>query len=393
MACGDAIEVDGARAAPLGMPAATFLKRYWQRKPLLIRQAFPGFESPISGDDLAGVACEPHALARLVRYARSRDRWQVTQGPFDEARFASLPKRDWTLLVQDCDKWFGQIGALLDHFRFVPAWRLDDVMVSFAAPGGSVGAHIDRYDVFLLQGEGRRRWRISVDRDAPQTFRDDAPLKLLRSFTPTHEWVLAPGDMLYLPPGIAHEGVALDRCQTLSIGMRAPSFGELALDYAEFLAEREDDGDARRIRDGTAAPPRYRAELDIAEAARIQRGFAAASRASAAEFARFLTAALARYRASGSGVVATRPLSADAFDKRLDRGLKLVRNPWSRFVWSQAPRGATLAFNGDVFEGSRALARALDRDAPLAAREIRVFDAPDRALLRVLLAAGHLVTA
>src|SRR3546814_488027 len=204
------------------MPAADFLRDYWQKKPLLIRNALPGFVSPIEPEDLAGLACEDAALSRLVRHDRERDAWTVRHGPFREEEFPGLGDRDWTLLVQDVDKWDADIAALLPKFDFLPRWRIDDVMVSFAATGGSVGAHVDQYDVFLLQALGHRRWQVDTRDDPPLHFRKDAEIRLLQRFTPSHDWVLAPGDMLYLPPGVPHHGVAEDPCLTFSIGMRAP---------------------------------------------------------------------------------------------------------------------------------------------------------------------------
>ena len=232
------IEVHAKPGQLLGMPPAHFLRDYWQKRPLLIRGAFPGFVSPLSPEDLAGLACEEAALSRIVRHDRRKDQWTLRHGPFAETEFPKLPKRDWTLLVQDVDKWDADVRALLDRYRFLPAWRIDDVMISFAAPGGSVGAHVDQYDVFLLQGQGRRRWQIDTRADPPTAFRDDVELKLLRDFHPTHTWTLEAGDMLYLPPGVPHHGVAADACLTFSIGMRAPSQAELMLDFAEHLAER-----------------------------------------------------------------------------------------------------------------------------------------------------------
>ena len=154
------IEVDAGGQPPLGMAPGLFLRDYWQKRPLLLRNAFPGFIAPLQPEDLAGLACEELALSRLVQYERGSDRWVLRSGPFEEHVFPALPTRDWTLLVQDVDKWDADVQALLQHFGFLPSWRVDDVMVSFAAPGGSVGAHVDQYDVFLLQVEGRRRWRI-----------------------------------------------------------------------------------------------------------------------------------------------------------------------------------------------------------------------------------------
>ena len=199
------IEVDARALPPLGMPPAEFLRDYWQKKPLLVRNAYPGLGTPIEPEDLAGLACEEGTLSRLVAHDRDEDRWMVRHGPFDEALFPQLGDHDWTLLVQDDDKWDADVAALLPAFGFLPRWRIDDVMVSFAATGGSVGAHVDQYDVFLLQAHGRRRWQVDTRPGAPLDFRDDVELRLLRHFDPDHDWVLAPGDMLYLPPGAAND--------------------------------------------------------------------------------------------------------------------------------------------------------------------------------------------
>ena len=210
------IEIDARDLPPLGMPPEQFLRDYWQKRPLLIRNAFPGFESPIQPEDLAGLACEDGVLARIVQHDRASDGWKVSHGPFPEEMFPGMPHQDWTLLVQDVDKWDADIAALLPHFSFLPRWRIDDVMVSFAAPGGSVGAHIDQYDVFLLQAHGHRRWQIDARPNPPLGYRPDVELRLLQQFDPSHDWVLGPGDMLYLPPGVPHHGVAEDACLTFS---------------------------------------------------------------------------------------------------------------------------------------------------------------------------------
>ena len=211
---------------------------------------FPDFESPIQPEDLAGLACEEGTLSRIVAHDRARDAWLLRHGPFDEAMFPDMPHHDWTLLVQDVDKWDADVAALLDAFDFLPRWRIDDIMVSFAAPGGSVGAHVDQYDVFLLQALGHRRWQIDAsDEPVRPDFRNDVELKLLREFHPTHEWLLRPGDMLYLPPGVPHHGVAEDACLTFSVGMRAPSAAELLGDFVDTLAADADEACAIAIPD------------------------------------------------------------------------------------------------------------------------------------------------
>ena len=213
-----------------------FLQEYWQQKPLLIRQALPGYISPISPDELAGLALEEEVESRLVEGGSNN--WSLRHGPFTEQDFLDLPEQDWTLLVQAVDLWVPQVQQLLERFDFLPPWRLDDVMVSFACPGGSVGPHFDQYDVFLLQVEGRRRWQIGGHCDGNTPLQADCPLRVLESFSSQQEWLLEPGDMLYLPPGMAHWGVAETECLTYSIGFRSPSIADLLGDLAvELMAQ------------------------------------------------------------------------------------------------------------------------------------------------------------
>ena len=241
------IEVHATARHFLGMPAADFLRDYWQKRPLLIRNAFPGYESPLQPEDLAGLACEDGVLARLIEHDAASDGWRVRHGPFAEEDFPGLPDHDWTLLVQDMDKWDADLRGLLDRFDFLPRWRIDDVMVSFAATGGSVGAHVDQYDVFLLQAQGHRRWQIDASDAPPLAFRDDVELKLLRDFHPDHDWVLTPGDMLYLPPGWAHDGIAQGECMTCSIGFRVPEGTDLAREVLIRWMEGMDTIDKPRL--------------------------------------------------------------------------------------------------------------------------------------------------
>lgn len=219
-----------------GLTPQQFMAEYWQKKPLLIRGAIPGFRSVIDPDELAGLACEADVPSRLIRFdperAQEGEGWQVDQGPFDEEDFAALPASHWTLLVQGINHVLPEAQALLGRFNFIPNARLDDVMVSYAPAGGGVGPHVDSYDVFLLQGAGKRRWRISGQTDLRLI--PDAPLRILSHFACEQEWVLEPGDMLYLPPQVAHWGIAEDDdCMTYSIGFRAPAARELAIEFLE----------------------------------------------------------------------------------------------------------------------------------------------------------------
>ena len=215
-----------------GISPERFMAQYWQKKPLLIRAAVANFKPLLSESDLWALAADEEVESRLIQ--KTPKAWKLTPGPVPEP--VSTKKKDWTLLVQGVDLHVSAVHALLQQFRFVPDARLDDVMISLAGAGGGVGPHFDSYDVFLLQAAGRRRWQISAQKDL--TLVEGAPLKILQNFQPTQEFVLEPGDMLYLPPRYAHDGVALDAgCQTYSIGFRAPRAGEMAREILHRLAE------------------------------------------------------------------------------------------------------------------------------------------------------------
>lgn len=316
----------------LPLPLDRFLAEYWQRKPLLIRGGLPGYRAPLSPEDLAGLSMEEESLARLIQYRRRADRWSVRHGPFVEADFAALPERDWTLLVQDVDRWDPAVAALLEHFRFLPRWRLDDVMVSYAVAGGSVGAHVDQYDVFLVQGLGRRHWMWDAAAAPDLQFRPDVPLKLLQQFKPTDEAVLEPGDILYLPPGVPHHGVALDPCLTLSVGLRAPSVGELwqarVGDWAETLDE------SLRYADPGLAATEAAGELDDAAIARL----AALLKAHAppddpASLRRWFGRMLSTWRQARPPEPPARRSSEASIGKRLASGAVLQLDAGVRPVW------------------------------------------------------------
>ncbi len=217
-----------------GLSPATFLQEYWHKKPLLVRQAVPNFSGPLDPQQLRSLAARQDVESRLV--SRIEGRWNLQHGPLPASRFRKLGRRDWTLLVQSVDHHLPAAAALLEQFRFVPHARLDDLMVSYAAPGGGVGPHFDSYDVFLLQGLGHRRWRISAQKNLDLV--EDLPLKILKRFKPSAEYLLGPGDMLYLPPHYAHDGVAEDACMTWSIGFRAPPTQELAQGFVDFVRDR-----------------------------------------------------------------------------------------------------------------------------------------------------------
>lgn len=386
------IEVQARPGQLLGMPAERFLRDYWQKRPLLIRGAFADFETPVLPEDLAGLACEEGALARIVSHDRASDGWTLRTGPFNEEDFPGMPDHDWTLLVQDVDKWDADVRALLQHFAFLPRWRMDDVMISFAATGGGVGAHVDQYDVFLLQAHGQRRWKIDASESIkgkrpPLGFRDDVELKLLKTFKPTHDWVLEPGDMLYLPPNVPHDGIAVNPCLTFSFGMRAPSSAELISDWLDDLVADADE--AIRYQDPDLKLPADTHEIDDAAMKRVVAALNALRMNDPDRlgdwFGRFITT----YRAAGDILPSQAPPAPEDVETALAEGGLLERHPWARLAWRRASKGASLYCSGRNFalpvKDAQVLAAAEQLDDTAFAK----LSAKGRAAVLDLLAGGH----
>ena len=241
-----------------GLSPQTFMRRHWQKKPLLIRQAVPAVSAPLSRTQLFDLTARDDVESRLIVHD-DQGRWRLRHGPFKRRSFPSLAQMRWTLLVQGLDLHVPAAHELLARFRFIPDARLDDLMLSFATDGGGVGPHFDSYDVFLLQVQGRRRWRIGRLKDP--ALEPDAPLKILSNFQAEQEWLLEPGDMLYLPPRWAHEGVAVGECMTCSIGFRAPERHRWGAEVLQRMLDAAEPADAQTLyRDpqqpATAAPAR-----------------------------------------------------------------------------------------------------------------------------------------
>ena len=246
-----------------------FLQRYWQKQPLLIRQAFPDFVNPLPAEELAGFSLEEDVISRLViEDTQQQAQWRTLHGPFSETDFSSLPKSHWTLLVQQVNTLHEELDALLQAFRFIPRWRLEDIMVSYAADQGSVGPHFDYYDVFLLQAEGERRWQLGQHCDSASPLVPGLDTKILAEFDCQQAYLLQPGDMLYIPPGVAHWGVAQGECITYSIGFRAPSHSEILLDYFTGMAAKLTED--QRYTDPSLSALQHSAEITPAVIERLQ---------------------------------------------------------------------------------------------------------------------------
>jgi len=339
-----------------GLNAQRFLSQFWQKKPLLVRNAIPDFKGVVQAPELFALAMRNDIESRLV--SRRSGAWHLREGPFSRTELARLPRTGWTLLVQGLNLELSAADALLRRFRFLPYARLDDVMVSHAAPGGGVGPHFDSYDVFLLQGPGRRRWRVGKLRNP--ALDPAAPLKILRNFRPESEWLLDPGDMLYLPPGWAHEGVALEPCFTYSIGFRAPSHADTAREFLAFLQDRV-------VLDGLYADPGLKPQRHAAEIPQrmVQQAVAVARRIRwhRKDVARFLGEYLSSPKSQVVFSRPRRPHSPARFAELCStRGLRLDLRTRMLF------RGRDFFVNGE----------GLDPPGPLRARLARLAD--ERAL-------------
>lgn len=318
----------------------TFLREHWQRKPLLIRNPWGAWHNPLSPDELAGLACEEGVEARLISHSGAA--LQAEHGPFPEERFARLGKQGWTLLVQAVDHHIDEVAALIAPFRFIPDWRIDDVMVSVASDGGGVGPHFDHYDVFLIQGLGRRRWQIGqlCDEDTELLPHDD--LRLLSDFRPQEEWLLEPGDILYVPPRVAHNGVAVGAdCMTYSIGFRAPSRAELIEGWCDAVAAELDDDD--RYGDAGLARQANPGEIS-AEALASLHAMALEKLADREAFARWFGGHTTTRKYPEIDWSPEEALDAKGLREMLSGGAALIRNPASRFSFVRQSAGAVMLF-------------------------------------------------
>jgi 50S ribosomal protein L16 3-hydroxylase len=342
-------------SVPLGnFSPEQFLEEFWQKKPCLIRQAIVDFKPLLDGDDLAGLACEEMAESRLVKGSVKAADWTVAHGPFSDADFSALPDKNWTLLVQDVEKHYAPLQALMQQFSFIPNWRLDDLMISYAATGGSVGPHIDQYDVFLLQAEGTRRWQIAQSFE-PELL-EGCPLNVLQQFTSEQEWVLEPGDMLYLPPNVAHLGTALEPGMTWSIGSRAPSGADLLQGLGEWLAFSADEGG--RYSDPDLKPTRRAGEIDP-QALHGLRQLMQARIEDNEGLDDYLAAFMSRFRLAHDPVPPSDLTNPESLLKELQNGSRLFRNPWTRLTWIENLKGARLFAAGHPYDCSIWLAETL----------------------------------
>ena len=317
-------------AFPEGVNVDAFLRLFWQKRPLLMPSALSGFTSLLEPDELAGLACEHGVESRLVRQMRAGPvPWKVEYGPFRPSRFRKLASSHWTLLVQDVDKYVPSVAHLLENFRFLPDWRVDDVMVSYAADQGSVGPHWDEYDVFLIQAKGRRRWQIARRRPSPDNVLPDVELRIMSHFEPETEWIVEPGDVLYLPPGVPHWGIAQGDCMTYSVGFRAPSLREIVSSWFETVLETVPDA---HYRDGDLRAQSHSAEISKHAMDRAVELIDALTERADEQKRRWFGRYVTESKANLTVYPRDTPVSSTEFRQLLERHGAIQRHPFSRFA-------------------------------------------------------------
>lgn len=352
---------------------ATFLLDHWQKRPVVIRGALAPDLFPLSPAELAGLACEDDIESRLI-LGNQAEGFELRHGPFSETSFTALPERDWTVLVQAVDFVVPEVAALLDYFRFIPNWRIDDIMVSFAAPGGSAGPHYDNYDVFLIQGRGTRHWKVGDPVDASAELAPHPQLHLLEHFDPVDEWELQPGDILYLPPRYAHWGISTSAdCMTYSVGFRAPSRIELIDEYCQHAMDSLSEFD--RYEDPDLSLQNSPGEISGAAVEKVRKILlqALSNDADIAEWlGRYMT--LPKYDRQWADFGEDR--QAIDFERKLKHFEHLHRDPASRFAYSNHSDAPHLFVNGTTYTlspGQSEFARYLCDSTELKSRELQQY--------------------
>ncbi|MFK7993668.1 MAG: cupin domain-containing protein [Granulosicoccus sp.] len=366
---------------PEGINERVFLEQYWQKKPLLIKQAFPGFETPLPADELAGLSLEEDTTGKLITQDE-HGAYHLEHGPFEEERFAALSGNQWSLLVTDIDKHLPEFTVFLQPFRFIPDWRIDDLMISYAPRGASVGAHVDEYDVFLMQGSGVRTWSIDARQNVSHQMRTDGDLKILANFQPNQTWDLVAGDMLYLPPNMAHHGIASsDDCTTWSVGFRAPRIPDMIARLAENLSDRLEPA---RYTDGALTPAAH-GEICSASISRFKAIWKEATTLDDAAFGDLLGQWLTE-----SGV-ATESQNPSAELPGIGE-ITFEKAPFSRFAWiSLSDNKASLFVDGVSYSCSADFAKAVCANLRFVHLDQKRLTKDDTQTVKALFKSGNLL--
>jgi len=365
---------------PDQLDQAQFLKQYWQRKPLYMPQAWADFENPLPAEELAGLALEEEFPARIVEQ-HANDNWTVRQGPFCEADFAALEGKAWSLLITDIEKHLPEFMAYVQPFRFIPDWRFDDFMISYAPPGGSVGPHIDDYDVFLIQAQGQRNWALEGHfRQLPQAsdeLIENIDLRLIKDYQAKVNYLCEPGDILYLPPRLGHHGVAQTDCMTWSMGFRAPNFHTMLMDYLDAFT---DTNEHKRYTDPDMPLQGSPGEITQQQIGRLKRWFISQLNENDEQFSRWAGRFLSQNELGEA-------LDLDIEEITADR-ISVEPNPFIRFEFMRLQGKTLLYVAGEEYELSEHLAKLLTTKAVVS---IQLDSAQDKALITKLLKKGYLL--
>lgn len=343
---------------PLGnLSPEDFLKNYWQKKVLVVRQAFPNFQCPISADEIAGLSCEEDVNSRIVIEKDGEHPWQPMFGPLDEDTFANLPESHWTLIINDLEKIVPELASIPDLFDFIPNWRFDDLMCSYAADQGSVGPHFDLYDVFIIQGEGKRRWQISTAEVPEENQVKDTPLRIQEEFNAEEEWILEPGDMIYIPPNVSHHGVSLGESISFSVGYRAVSHADLVNDFIAHITQSLST--KLTYQDADLSLQANSSEITKDATKRIKKIFKEYLNPEHPEienwFAKFMSDPKSEYTEAPENLIE----STEELINEIELGATLNRHPASRFAFIKNKKDSRIYIDGNDYDVSVEFSKAL----------------------------------
>ncbi len=374
---------------PLGsLTPEQFFKEYWQKKPLVIRQAFADFQCPITADELAGLSCEDDIDSRIIIEKDGDHPWQPIFGPMNDNIFANLPKTHWTLAINDLEKVMPEFAWIADCFDFIPSWRFDDLLCSYAADQGSVGPHFDLYDVFIIQAEGKRRWQISTKEVDESNQAADTPLRIQKTFIAEQEWILEPGDMIYIPPNVSHHGVSLGESISFSVGYRAASHTDLLND---FIAKLTQDLSAKlTYQDADLTTQQHSAEITPDAINRIKNLFKEylnpEHKAIENWFGQYMSDPKAEYTEQPEKTFE----NYNEFMKEINTGAMLFRHPASRFAFIKKENKASLFIDGITYKTSLVFAQTLCRKRILDNRFLNDIDTIEQQFILDLYHSGKL---
>jgi 50S ribosomal protein L16 3-hydroxylase len=346
---------------PLGnLTPEQFLKEYWQKKPLVIRQAFPNLQCPISAEELAGLACEENVDSRIIIEKDGDHPWQPIFGPMDDDTFSKLPESHWTLAVNDLEKVVPELAWLSDLFRFIPDWRFDDLLCSYAADQGSVGPHFDLYDVFIIQGSGKRRWQISTAEVTEENQAEGTPLRIQKTFNGEQEWILEPGDMIYIPPNVSHHGVSLGESISFSVGYRAVSHADLLNDFISHITQNLSP--KLTYQDADLKTQSHSAEITDDAITRITDIFKDYLNPQHPEVRRWFGRYMSDPKSESNEAPVDPIESIDELLEEIQAGATLYRHPASRFAFTIENKLPLLFIDGNDYKVTANFAETLCRD-------------------------------